>query len=288
MTTVDSPITSRRGAGDRGASRRELAELVDRDPALLTDSARLVEDLALDSLAMMTLLTWLETRGVTVGTDQGRLITVGDVLALLDTAARAGMSIVVSNGPDGLLGPAVVPPSRPAVSPLAPVLGNSAFRLTPVSQDDIGFLYHLAVAPETGFRWRYRGAAPPLDLFVKELWAQVLVQYVVRRAGDGMPVGHVVAYSPDASVRHAYLGAAFAPGTAGCGLAAQAVEVFVRSLFHTFPLHKLYLEVPGFNWPQLASGAGRLFEVEGVLREHDFYAGRSWDKYLCAIYRDRP
>lgn len=282
MTTVDNPATTR-----RELIRRELAELLDRDPDWLVDPARFADDLALDSLAMMSLLTWLEAHGVTVGTDQSRVATVGDVLALLDTTARPGLSIVVRNGPAGLAGPASVPPPEPAGSPLAPVLGNAAFRLTPVGPDDLGFLYHLAVAPETGFRWRYRGAAPPIDQFAKELWAQVLAQYVVRRSADGAPVGHVVAYSADAGFRHAYLGAVFVPPVTGTGLAAQAVELFVRSLFHTFPLHKLYLEVPGFNWDQLASGAGRLFEVEGVLREHDFYAGRSWDKYLCAIYRDR-
>jgi RimJ/RimL family protein N-acetyltransferase len=115
----------------------------------------------------------------------------------------------------------------------------------------------------------------------------VLVQYVVRRNGDGQPVGHVVAYAADQSLHHANLGAVFQPQCTGTGLAAQAVALFARYLFHTFPLHKLYLEIPGYNWPQVRSGEHRLFHVEGVLRDHDYYAGRYWDQYLCAIYPDR-
>jgi hypothetical protein len=60
----------------------------------------------------------------------------------------------------------------------------------------------------------------------------------------------------------------------------------VRHLFRTFPLNKIYMEVPGFNWPQVQSGQGSLFHVEGVLRDHEYYAGRHWDKYVCALYPD--
>jgi RimJ/RimL family protein N-acetyltransferase len=267
-----------------------MAELLDLDPTTLPDTARLVDDLSLDSLAMMSLLTWLESRGVTVGTDRDWPASVGQVLSLLEKTAFPGLSITVAHGPGaGPLGPTnVTAAPRPGDtgSPLVPVLGNRAFRLTPVTPEDLGFLYTLAVRPETGFRWRYRGAPPSVDRFAAELWAQVLVQYVVRRTGDGAPVGHVVAYAAAESLHHANVGAVFDPGT-GTGLGAQAVAMFARYLFHTFPLRKLYLEIPGYNWPQVRSGGKRLFQVEGVLRDHDYYAGRYWDQYLCAIYPDR-
>ena len=125
---------------------------------------------------------------------------------------------------------------------------------------------------------------PPPDRFAADLHAQVLVQFVVRATDSGEPAGLVVAYAADLAQGHAYVAAAFAPGRSGTGLAADIGAVFIRYLFHTFPLRKLYLEVPGFNWPQLRSAAGRLFHVEGVLRGHDYYAGRHWDRYLCAIY----
>jgi RimJ/RimL family protein N-acetyltransferase/aryl carrier-like protein len=301
MTTeVDTAGNGTQTAGRRDRWRHEIADLLELDPVLLPDSARLVEDVGLDSLAMMSLLIWMETRGVIVGTDRGWPATIGDLLSLVEKAAVPGLSIRVTGGQDlGLPGPTDVAlpglagsPGSPGMpqSPapvLAPVLSSPTFRLTPIEQSDLDFLYTLATQAETSFRWRYHGAPPPPERFAAELWTQVLVQYVARRTADNQPVGQVVAYGADPGMHHAYVGAVFQPQHTGTGLPAQVVALFVRYLFHTFPLHKLYLEVPGFNWPQMQSGEDRLFRVEGVLRDHHYYAGRRWDQYLCAIYPDQ-
>jgi RimJ/RimL family protein N-acetyltransferase len=281
--------TPGRGAGavsGRDASRSELARLIEREPADLIDHARLKDDLHLDSLAMLTVLAWLESIGVTVDTQHAHLGTVGDVLSLLDNRTFPGLTIRVTDPLDrqsfnviGPPGPAIEP-----ADPMAPVMSNGAFRLDPVQPDDIGFLYQLAAQSETSFRWRYRGAPPAFDRFVNDLWQQVMVQFVVRGTAKNAPAGHVVVYGADPSLHHAYLGAAFLPAHVGSGLAAQIVALAVRYLFHTFPLRKVYLEVPGFNYDQIRSGEGRLFTVEGRLRDHAFYAGQYWDQYLCAIY----
>jgi RimJ/RimL family protein N-acetyltransferase/aryl carrier-like protein len=276
----------------RDSHRRELAALLGLDPpeaASLPDHARLVEDLGLDSLAMMRVLVWLQGKGVVVDDGPDRPARVGELLSLVDTAATEGLSIRIANGPDpGPIGVADLPAAMaPPADPLVPVLAGHGLRLDPVTPDDVGFLYTLAVAPETGFRWRYRGAPPPLEQFGESMWNQVLVQFVARRTADGQPAGQVVAYGADPIARFAYVGAVFAPPHTGAGLAAHAVSLFVRYLFHTFPFTKLYLEVPGYNWPQVRSGEGTLFVVEGVLRDHYQYAGQLWHQYLCAIYRDR-
>lgn len=269
--------------------RQELAEFLDLDPDRLTEQARLVEDLGLDSLAMMRLVVWLEHQGVVIDGDRAQPARVGDLISLLDAASSQGMLIRIANGHDaGPVGATELPAAlAPPPDPLVPVLAGHGLRLDPVTPDDVGFLYTLAAAPETSFRWRYRGAPPPLEQFTEGMWNQVLVQYVARRTEDGQPVGHVVAYGADPTARFAYVGAVFAPPHTGTGLAAHAVALFVRYLFHTFPFGKVYLEIPGYNWPQVRSGEGTLFEVEGVLREHYQYAGRLWHQYLCAIYRDR-
>ncbi|MGC4893430.1 GNAT family N-acetyltransferase [Micromonospora sp. DT31] len=292
MTVVDehtrpheAPDGSRRERG-----RRELAQVLEYEPTDLPDAAHLRDDLNLDSLAMMTLLTWLESRGVVATGQRARPATVGDVLNLLNRSAP-DLSVRVTDGVFGSLRAtdiSVVPvadgPATEAASPLAPVLGNAELRLTPVEPDDTRFLYTLASHPDTCYRWRYRGAPPSIDRFMADLWSQVLVQFVVRRAEDGEPVGHLVAYGADLGQGYAYLGAVFRPPYSGTGLGAQATMMFVRYMFHTHALRKLYVEVPGFNWPQVCSGEGRLFEVEGIMRDHEFYAGRHWDRYLCAIY----
>lgn len=286
---VDQHAEPESTAGGREARRSAIARLLHRDPAVLPDGALLTRDLGLDSLDMMTLLTWLEEHGVHIEPGHDRPASIGQILSLLDQAAAPGVSIRVHNRPGEARGPSDAAASwQPPADPLVPVLGDATFRLTPVRPDDAGYLYGLAVRPETCFRWRYRGAPPPFNRFADDLWNQILVQYVTRRADDDQPVGHVLAYGADPSMRYAYLGAVFEPAYIGTGLAARVVAIFVRHLFHTFPLHKLYLEVPGFNWAQMQSGEGRLFRVEGVLADHDYYAGRYWDQYVCAVYRDKP
>lgn len=279
-TSVDTP---------RSAHRRELAALLDQALDSLSDRARLVEDLGLDSLAMMRIVVWLESKGVVVEGDRSQPARVADVLSLIDAAASQVMSIRIANGRDaGPIGATGLPAAvAPPADPLVPVLAGHGLRLDPVTPDDVGFLYTLAAAPETSFRWRYRGAPPPVEQFTEGMWSQVLVQYVARRTEDDQPVGHVVAYGADPTARFAYAGAVFVPPHTGTGLAAHAVALFVRYLFHTFPFTKVYLEIPGYNWPQVRSGEGTLFQVEGVLRDHYQYAGRLWHQYLCAIYRDR-
>ncbi len=256
-------------------ARAELATLLDLDPSALDDHASLRDSLALDSLTMLRVITWLESRGVPITDEDALPATVGE---LLRSVPRLSVRV---GGVPGMPERFAIAPPR---DPLAPVLETPALRLAPLIGEDLGFLYALAIEPETGFRWRYRGSIPPIERFKAELWNQVLLQFVVRRNSDDLPVGHVVAYGDELSLRHTYIGAVFHPRTTGTGLAAQAVSLFARHLFRTFPLEKIYLEIPGINWPQLQSGQGRLFHVEGVLRDHDYYDGRRWDKYVCALY----
>ncbi|MEU7903366.1 GNAT family protein [Actinoplanes sp. NPDC049118] len=286
MTSV--PTGRDEEPGRREERRRELAAAVDRDPAELPDQAHLTDDLALDSLDMLSMLTWMQTHGVT-NADGRNLRRVGQVLDLVGRAGdRAGLSVVVTAAPPGTgwIAAATTPP-RPdrRQDKLVPVLNDAAYLLSPIQEEDLPFLYTLATHPEVSYRWRYRGNPPPPERFAADLWGNVLVQLIARTAADSRPAGLVVAYDADLAHGHALLGAVFAPEHAGTGLPAGASALFARYLFHTFPLRKLYLEIPGFNWDQVRSGAGRLFTVEGVLRAHDFYAGRYWDKRLCAIYR---
>lgn len=264
--------------------RKELADLLDRDPETLADGTALLAELALDSLAMMNVLAWLHGHGVVLDLRQRRPATVGELLSLADKPATLQINVTAPNGER--LGPAQIPPPAQApADPLVPVLVDHMVRLTPVVPDDLGFLYDLTVRPENCFRWRYRGAPPQVERFAESIWHGVMVQFVVRSASDGEPLGHVVAYQAHPALHYAYVGAVFLPEHTGTGLGPHAVSLFIKYLFHTFPFKKLYLEVPGFNWDQVRSGEGRVFTVEGVLRDHSFYAGRNWDEYLCAIYR---
>jgi len=268
--------------------RQELAAILDCEPELLGDTVRFTHELGLDSLGMMRLITWLQSHGVSVD-HSGRLGSVGELLTLLETTSTPGLSVrLVNPSGQGAIGATTVHiGQRLPVDPLAPVLATPALWMTPVQPDDLTFLYGIAVHPDTSYRWRYRGAPPSVERFAESLWKQVIVQFVARRNEDREPVGHLIAFGADPQMLNAHVGAVFLPEYAGTGLAAQAVATFLRYLFQVFPFRKLYLEIPGFNWPQVRSGEGRLFQVEGVLREHSYYAGRYWDEYLCAVYADQ-
>jgi RimJ/RimL family protein N-acetyltransferase len=273
----------------REEHRGELAELLDLDVAELSDSVRLTDDLTLDSLDMMGLTVWLADHGIRVDSVRDLPARVGDVLSLLDSTSELGLGGVAVQLSDGTSPGPARPPKLPAQAPdpLTPVLENRVLRLEPLQPNDVPFLYALAVAPENCFRWRYHGAPPSPERFTEELWEHVLTQYVARRVDNDQPVGHVVAYGANQNTSHAYVGAVFQPSYTGTGLAAEMVALFTRHLFRIFPLRKLYLEIPGFNWDQLSSGEGNYFQTEGVLRDHVYYAGRYWDQHICAIYPDR-
>jgi RimJ/RimL family protein N-acetyltransferase/aryl carrier-like protein len=282
MTTVE--------AGHRREElRQDLAAVVAVEPGVLDDRSRLC-DIGLDSLAMMRLLVRLEALGVTLDTvDLDPGTRVGEVLTLLEHASNPAVTIRLGIDGASVHGGLLGMPTAPgrAVDPLAPVLRTSAFHLTPVRPDDLEFLFNLATSPATSFRWRYRGAPPSMERFREGLWQQILVQYVARRLDNDDPVGHLMSYGADPGMRYAYVGAVFTPTFAGTGLAARAVATFIRHLFHVFPLHKLYLQIPGYNWHQMSSGQGDLFQVEGVLKDHCYLAGQLWDEYLCAVYADQ-
>jgi RimJ/RimL family protein N-acetyltransferase len=167
-----------------------------------------------------------------------------------------------------------------------PARRSANIQLDPVTPETFPFLYALAVDEEVGYRWRFRGSVPSPETFQNTFWQGTLVQFVVTMTGAAEPIGHVVCYGHDAGHQYAFVGLVFAPPVLGTGLPLEAASCFLNYLFGTWNLRKVYFEVPEFNFPQFASGAGHYFHEEGRLRQHEFYAGRFWDKLYLAVYRD--
>jgi RimJ/RimL family protein N-acetyltransferase len=65
----------------------------------------------------------------------------------------------------------------------------------------------------------------------------------------------------------------------GCAL-------FFDYVFACWPFRKLYLELPEYNVPQVRSGIGTYFRLEGRLRAHSYLTGRYSDELILALYRD--
>ncbi|WP_269724384.1 phosphopantetheine-binding protein [Pseudofrankia inefficax] len=257
-----------------------LAKVLDVDPSMVTPSTHLRDELCLDSLQQVELQAWLAARGVDLAAlPPGGPQTVGDVQALVDAVDA------VDAAHDGGQARQAASLPGPASGPAHPVLHSAQLALRPVSPEYVPFLYDLATREEVGWRWRFRGAIPDIETFQAGLRQGALSQFVVVVAPNGEPVGTVSCYNADLHRGIAFLAAAFVPEHVAGGVPMTAVGMFLRYLFQVWDLRKIYMEVPDFNYTQIASGAGKYFEVEGHLREHSYYDGRYWDEYMLAIYR---
>ncbi len=165
------------------------------------------------------------------------------------------------------------------------LLRGPTYELRPIEPAMMGFLYQLATSSEVGYRWRFRGAVPNYETFEASFWQGTLCQFVAVDRSSSQPCGHVVCYNPEMAHGYASVAAVFLPEQVGTGAPLHCVGSFVRYVFTVWPMRKLYLEVPSFNLGQFADGRGRLFEEEGRLAEHDYYAGRYWDRHVLAVYR---
>ena len=83
------------------------------------------------------------------------------------------------------------------------------------------------------------------DVFLRELWAGILVQFMVCDAATGEPVGFVVAHSADLKSGFAHVAVLMSPAAMGRGWGVEAGALFITYLFATWSFRKLYAE----GWP---------------------------------------
>jgi hypothetical protein len=166
-----------------------------------------------------------------------------------------------------------------------PLRGRHVF-LRPVAPDDYRFLRAAELGGELAVRWRLRGASASPEQWAQNLWQSVLAQYLVVGAREPTPLGLVAVYQPNHRDGFAFLAAERFGPPRPVPVMMFGVALFIEHVFRCWNFHKLYLEVPEYNVSQLASGIGRLFTLEGRLREHLWYDGRRWDQIVLALYRD--
>jgi RimJ/RimL family protein N-acetyltransferase len=166
-----------------------------------------------------------------------------------------------------------------------PPLSGRRVRLRPVTPADHEYLYALATHPDMTFRWRYRGAAVSYDSFLRDLWGNTLVHFVVERVDGGQRIGYVQAF--DAAERHGWCHFAVMldPMLERSGWAIECLALFFNYMFTTWAFRKLYAVVLETNYDELESGSGKWFTLEGRLNEHEYYDGRYWDLIFLAVRR---
>lgn len=169
-------------------------------------------------------------------------------------------------------------------------LHGGGLRLTPILPPDHAFLYELAMSEENLVLWRFRGTVPPPELFVAQLYSDVLVQFVVR-TDAGVPIGHVVAYAPNLQSRHVHLGAVMSQQTHGQLRGAIAMELLIQYLFDFWDFNGIFAEVPEFTQDQMMKKQAERnpflpFEVTGRRPRFHYFKGRYWDDVIVYLSRE--
>lgn len=158
--------------------------------------------------------------------------------------------------------------------------------LRPLMPGDHEFLYRIAVDPRMIVRWRLRGTTPSPEQFPHLLWQNVLAQFVVERVSDRMAIGTVTAYNADHRNGIVYLAVVIVPEFEKSGWALESVAIFVEYVFRCWTFRKIYVEAVEFNFAEYSSGLGRYFQLEGCLRDREYFDGRYWHVYIAALHRD--
>ena len=165
-----------------------------------------------------------------------------------------------------------------------PDLEARGIRLRALQEADYQQLYALATSADTGFRWRFRGATPAPDAFMRETWEGVFAQFAVDRSSDGALLGHVTSYGANPRDSYIYIaGISFERGT---GSLVFAVAIFIEYLFMVGGFRRIYMEVPGFNFAQIGSRIHDYFPEDVVLPDREWYDDRYWDVHLLGCPRD--
>ena len=168
----------------------------------------------------------------------------------------------------------------------APSLRGRHVHLRIVVPDDYTYLQLVETSGELAPRWRLRGSTPSPQDWVQGSWSGVLAQFMIVANRDQTRVGLVTAFQANFQDGHARLAATRFDPHSRSPLMVLGFGLFVEYVFRCWNLRKLYLDVPEYNYAQLASARDRIFTLEGRLRDHYYFDGQYWDQLLLAIYRE--
>ncbi|MGQ0826605.1 MAG: GNAT family N-acetyltransferase [Actinomycetota bacterium] len=168
----------------------------------------------------------------------------------------------------------------------SPLIGRRV-RLRPVYPTDYEYLYMLATHEAVNHRWRFRGTLPSPEAFSQLLWQNTLVQFIVEHKESEQRIGHMSAFNANERSGWCHIGVVLDPALSHMGWALESLALFLDHLFSAFNFRKLYGEILQTAFEDVASGAGRWFQVEGRLGAHEYWDGEYRDLVVVALYRDQ-
>lgn len=159
--------------------------------------------------------------------------------------------------------------------------------LRTLEESDLEPLYRLAVHPDVGRYWRYRGASVSRQVFNAELWnGGVFVHLVIYKPEDPhLPLGLVTGYDMSPTARHAKFAAVMDPSIQQTAAAGEAITLCLRLMFERWPLRKIYIESQSPAIARLGA-LTRLVDEEARYVDHDWAPDGSWvDLVVLAVWR---
>ncbi|MCF2525813.1 GNAT family N-acetyltransferase [Yinghuangia soli] len=160
--------------------------------------------------------------------------------------------------------------------------------MRPADDADIPFLWALFATDEVSYRWVYRGRIPTPESIRMNLQRPDVLGHIIEDTRGQKQLGYVGAFDVNDRNGHAQLGTVVGPDQQQTGVGVTATMLFADYLFTILPLRKLYLQSLDYNYAQFSSLVSRGYaSVEGVLREHEFFAGRYWDIHVLSVTREQ-
>lgn len=165
---------------------------------------------------------------------------------------------------------------------IRPILSSRRAILRPADANDGAILYQLLL--EHGLttlpsftEWITHGLA----------FQGAAAQFVVRRRSDEKLVGYTSLHKLNLAAGHVETGVYATDEIDEVGIGAEAIWLTINYAFAMWPVRKVYFHTTEASrrkhWGGKVAGISR---EEAVLPDHQYFLGRHWDVYICAIYRD--
>jgi RimJ/RimL family protein N-acetyltransferase len=167
------------------------------------------------------------------------------------------------------------------------MLVGRSIGLRALTPGDYGPLYDMAVSGDQT-TWRNLAKSVPPEAFGSFMWEGVHSQRVIFPVGDPAGcLGAISLFNEDPANQVGYLSLLLASNRAPKTAAGEAVGLWLRHLFATTSLRKVYAETTALSFPQVAEAATFPGAVEeGRLRGHVLRGGTAHDLVVLAMYRD--
>lgn len=157
--------------------------------------------------------------------------------------------------------------------------------LRPVTDADIDFLFYLFTVDENLVRYRLRGKPASPSTFQQFLWNGSDLQFLICSTKTGQPIGHISTYQTDDLSGTSKVAIALDPAKQRVAWPMEGVALFFNYCFETFPLRKLYFEVPEYNLHNFKGFAAAYLLKEGELVDATFADGGWWNQVILTLTR---